>query len=44
MNILETKNTINAITEALTPLAEKLGTSAEYLFRLAVKQVYVNWI
>lgn len=36
--------TIQAITSALTPLANKLGESASYLFELAVRQSYVQGI
>jgi len=42
MNPETIKQTLRVISEALTPLADKLGTSAEYMFGLAVKQVYVN--
>lgn len=42
MDIETIKTTIMEVTQALQPLTEKLGTSAEYLFKLSVRQVYVS--
>jgi hypothetical protein len=44
MNKESIKETIIQITEALEPLAEKLGTTAEHLWKIAIKQVYVEAI
>ena len=42
MNATEIQETITTITQGLQLLADKLGTSADYLFKLAVKQVYIQ--
>jgi len=42
MNIQEIVDASSQIEELLTPLAEKIGQTGEYLFGLFFKQVYVN--
>ena len=37
-----TKEVIEVVTTALQPLAEKLGTTAQYVWGLQVKQAYVD--
>ena len=37
-----TKEVIEVVTTALQPLAEKLGTTAQYIWGLQVKQAYVD--
>ena len=37
-----TKEVIEVVTTALQPLAEKLGTTAQYVWGLQVKQAYVE--
>lgn len=37
-------NTIDRLIEELRPIAEKLGEGAEELFRLAVRQAYIDGI
>lgn len=42
MNPDTVKNLIQSIGEALTPLADKIGKGGQYMFELAIRQVYVN--
>lgn len=37
-----TKEVIEVVTTALQPLAEKLGTTAQYVWEMQVKQAYVD--
>ena len=37
-----TKEVIEVVTTALQPLADKLGTTAQYVWGLQVKQAYVE--
>ena len=37
-----TKEVIEVVTTALQPLAEKLGTTAQYIWGLQVKQAYID--
>ena len=41
-SVQTTKEIIEVITTALQPLAEKLGTTAQHVWELQVKQTYVD--